>query len=131
MTTQIRANFLYADSDEDNGIMVGFADDQFDTKEHLLLQKSIVFDEKDKEMGFDKVYINYGDQKNATYGGILKFILKNGIARIYLESKAANELNTDEQIEIVFPKNDDKLISAKKHLAEIFKDDPGVFVSEV
>jgi hypothetical protein len=131
VTTQIKANFLYADCDEDNGIMVGFADDQFDTKEHLLLQKSLFFDEKDRERGFDKVYINYGDQINATYGGVLKFVLKNGTAQIYLDSKAANELNTDEQIEIIFPKNDDKLRDAKKYLAEIFKDEMGVFVSEI
>jgi hypothetical protein len=131
MTTKFNANFLYAQVDENNVIMVGFADDEFETQDYVLFQKSLVCNEQDKEMGFDKVHITYCNQTQSSYGDILKFVLKNGLIEINLDEKTASELRTDEQIEIVFPQNNIKIVDVKQYLAKMFADKDSVFVSKV
>lgn len=128
---KFNANFLYAQVDENDVIMVGFADDEFETQDYFLFQKSLVCNEQDKEMGFDKIHITYSNQTQSTYGNILKFVLKNGLVEITLDAKTASELRTDEQIEIVFPQNDIKLVDVKQYLAKMFADKDSVFVSKV
>jgi hypothetical protein len=77
MQKVLKANFLYGGVDEDsNVLMVGFADDEFDTKEYILLQKTLVPDQKDKELGLDKVH-EYNDQSRSTYAGILNIVMYN------------------------------------------------------
>jgi len=131
MTTKIESSFLYAQVDENDVIMVGFADDEFETSNYILLQKALVINEQDKKLGLDKVHITYSNQVNSTYGEILKVVLKNGLAEITFDSKTANELNIDEQLEIIFPPNNTKLAEVKHYLAQMFAGKDGVFNSEV
>jgi hypothetical protein len=78
MQKVLKANFLYGGVDEDSDVlMVGFADDEFDTKEYILLQKTLVPGQKDKELGLDKVHIEYNDQSRSTYAGILNIVMYN------------------------------------------------------
>ncbi len=130
MTTKFESSFLYAQVDENDVIMVGFADDEFETNDYVLFQKSSVSNEQDKKLGFDKVHITYCNQVHSTYGDILKFVLKNGLAEITFDSRTASELSIDEQLEIVFPPNDAKLAEVKHYLAQMFIDKDGVFKSE-
>lgn len=130
MTTKFKANFLYAQVDENDVIMVGFADDEFETKDYILFQKSLVSDEQDKKMGFDKVHITFCDQTQSVYGNILRFVLKKGLVEVNIDSKTANEISTDERIEIAFPANS-KLDDIKHYLTKMFVDKDNVFVSEV
>ncbi|HEX9062597.1 MAG TPA: Imm10 family immunity protein [Clostridia bacterium] len=126
MPTQLVSNFVFA-SIEDDIIMVGFADDEYNTEKHLLLQKSLEFDEQDKELGQDKVHITYIDELYSSYGGIIKLMLKNATAEIHLDKETAKKLRTEEQIEIKLPKSDydrDKLIY---HLKLMFKEYPNIF----
>ena len=127
MTTKIESSFLYAQVDENDVIMVGFADDEFETSNYILLQKALVINEQDKKLGLDKVHITYSNQVNSTYGEILKVVLKNGLAEITFDSKTANELNIDEQLEIIFPPNNTKLAEVKHYLAQMFAGKDGVY----
>jgi hypothetical protein len=126
MATKIKADFIYSQKDE-AVIMVGFADDQFDTEEYVLLQKSLCCDEQDKKLGLDKVHISYKDKSRSTYGGIEKFKLQDGIVEIVLNSEAAAELGVDQIIEIEFPNNDPKLNEIKDKLAELFNENFDVY----
>ena len=130
MTTKFKANFLYAQVDENDVIMVGFADAEFETKDYILFQKLLVCDEQDKERGFDKVHIIFCEQTQSVYGNILKFVLKKGLVKVTLDSKTAKAINTDERLEIVFPA-DAKLDDIKQYLIKMFVDKDNVFVSEV
>jgi len=112
--------------------MIGFADDEFDTKEHLLLQKSLEFDEQDKTLGQDKVHITYIDELYSAYGGVQKVILKSNSVEIQLSASTAKVLQTEEQIEILLAQQGTSNIEELKHYLQLmFKEEPNVFLSEI
>jgi len=90
MSTKLISNFVFAGI-EDDVIMVGFADDEFNTKEHLLLQKALEFDEQDIALGHDKVHITYIDELYSSYGGIIKFELINDVIEIQFDKDTAKK----------------------------------------
>lgn len=100
MATKLISNFVFAGI-EDDVIMVGFADDEFNTKEHLLLQKALEFDEQDIALGHDKVHITYIDELYSSYGGIIKFELANNVIKIQFDKDTAKKIHTEEQLEIL------------------------------
>jgi hypothetical protein len=120
MATKLISNFVFA-CIEDDVIMVGFADDEFNTKEHLLLQKALEFDEQDIALGHDKVHITYFDELYSSYGGIVKLELKNNIVEIQIDKDTAKKLNTEEQLEISLPEAYDRT-NLIYHLKLMFKD---------
>lgn len=129
MPTQLVSNFIFAGI-EDNVIMVGFADDEFNTEKHLLLQKSVEFDEQDKALGQDKVHITYIDELYSSYGGIIKFVLKDKTAEILLEKETAKKLKTEEQLEITLPKSGFDRGNLIYHLELMFKEYPNILSIE-
>lgn len=120
MATKLISNFVFAGI-EDNVIMVGFADDEFNTKEHILLQKALEFDEQDISLGHDKVHITYIDEIYSSYGGIIKFELVNNVIKIEFDKDTAKKLHTEEQLEIMLPESYDKA-NLIYHLELIFKE---------
>lgn len=130
MITKFKANFLYAQTENDV-LIVGFADDEFETNSYVLFQKMLVSSEEEKKCGFDKIHITYCDQMHSAYGEILKFVLKNSKVEITFDAKTAEALNINEQLEIVFLPNDKKMIEIKKSLTQLFINDENVFFSEV
>lgn len=130
MTTKLKANFLYAQIENDV-IMVGFADNEINTQEYVLLQKPLIYDEQDRKLGFDKIHITYNDQLRSVYGGILKCVLKNGVVNISLNASTADTLKTEDEIEITFSANVSNLANLKQHLQKLFSDESEIFVSEV
>jgi hypothetical protein len=131
MATKLTANFIFSGI-EDDVIMIGFADDEFDTKEHLLLQKSLEFDEQDKTLGQDKVHITYIDELYSAYGGVQKVILKSNSVEIQLSASTAKVLQTEEQIEILLAQQGTSNIEELKHYLQLmFKEEPNVFLSEI
>ncbi|WP_010243288.1 Imm10 family immunity protein [Acetivibrio cellulolyticus] len=129
MSTKVKANFVFAGV-EDDIILIGFADDEFDTKEHILLQKSLVYDEQDRELGHYKVHITYIDEIYSAYGGIQKVILKSNSVEIQVDADTAKELKTEERIE-VFLSNDCDIDNLKYHFNLMFKDECNIFLSEI
>lgn len=130
MTTKLNVNFLYTQI-ENNIITVGFADDEFNTQEYILLQKTIIYDDQDKKLGFNRIHITCNDQSRSAYGGILKFIFNNGKINILLDPNTADVLKTEDQIEIVFPTNTFDLAKLRQYLQELFSEESEVLVSEV
>jgi len=120
MSTKLISNFVFAGI-EDDVIMVGFADDEFNTKEHLLLQKALEFDEQDIALGHDKVHITYIDELYSSYGGIIKFELINDVIEIQFDKDTAKKLHTEEQLKVMLPQGYDKA-NLIYHLELMFKD---------
>lgn len=89
-------NFIYAQADDENDVlMIGFADDQFEPQEYILLQKTMHPDEQDLALGFDKIHITYNDESQSQYGGIEKVLLKAGSIEIYLDEEAVEALDCE------------------------------------
>lgn len=66
--------------------MVTIADNEYDVKNYIILQKALHFDEQDRKLGMDTYYFEYNDQSYSGYGickevnlsnSLLKFILTN------------------------------------------------------
>lgn len=129
MATQLVSNFIFAGI-EDTIIMVGFADDEYNTEKHLLLQKSLEFDEQDKELGKDKVHLTYIDELYSAYGGILKFELKDITVEILLDERTAKKLKIEERLEIILPKSGYDRENLIYHLKLMFKDSPNTLTIE-
>lgn len=129
MATQLVSNFIFAGI-EDTIIMVGFADDEYNTEKHLLLQKSLEFDEQDKELGQDKVHLTYIDELYSAYGGILKFKLKDITVEILLDERTAKKLKIEERLEIILPKSGYDRENLIYHLKLMFKDSPNTLTIE-
>jgi len=130
METKFHAKFLYTQNNHDV-IMVGFADDEFETKDYILLQKSGVDSDQDQKLGLDKVCLVYRDQSCSTYGGIQKFILQKNCATILLNQDTANILGTKEKIEIEFSSRNPELFEINQCLELLFKKERGVFESDI
>ena len=122
---------LIEGEDSDSYISIAFADDEFDTEEYIILQKAIFCTEEDKELGMDKVYIEYKDQLYSNYGGILKVILKNGLIEIYVDCNTAKVLGTNEQITVTFDQDVSCINDLKMYLQKMFVDELGVFICEI
>ncbi|EGK14144.1 hypothetical protein HMPREF9374_0403 [Desmospora sp. 8437] len=127
MATILKCNFLYAQK-ENNVVIVGFADDEFNSKEYVLLQKSLVSEEQDR---LDQVHITFNDPSRSAYGEIVKFVLKNDSVIIWIDSDTADMLETDEKIKIVFPVKKHDLGKVENYLRQIFSDQNETFVSEI
>jgi hypothetical protein len=99
MSTRFKAEFVYTQN-VDELIVVGFADKQFETKEYVLLQRSLFATEQDKQFGFDNVHITFFDQARFRYRGIQLINLNKDSLEIHLKEDMAIELNTKSSIKI-------------------------------
>lgn len=126
MSTKLVAKFLYAGTD-DNVLMVGFADDEYDPQESILFTWSPEVDEQDLRLGHDQVYISTGDQSKGTYGGVTRVVLRNGSATLVLTPKTAQRLKTEPCIEVEFPRDSDYLHTAREYLQQMFGSGRGAF----
>jgi hypothetical protein len=99
-------------------VMIGFADDEHEPSQFVLLQKAKEYDEQDKRLGMDKIHIQVEDESRALYGGI-RLISKEGEhLLIELEDAAASALQVNGHIEINLDPHHPQLATA---LAELEK----------
>lgn len=134
MITRVKAQFVYTSVDGDDGdayVSVGFADDEFDTKEYLSLQKALSSNEQDKESVMNGVYIEYSNQINSAYGGILRVMVQNGIIQFFLDNSTAEKLGTEKQIEVIFPRDIDNLHELVYSLQQMFDGKSVVFEYDI
>jgi hypothetical protein len=80
--------------------LLGFADDNDEISEYLAFQMQEGYDEQDKRLGMDQIYLEVGDQSRSTYGGITAIVIAGGLISIQLEDAAAQKLRVDSVIEI-------------------------------
>ncbi len=130
MATLLNANFLYGQIDRDTDvIMVGFADDEFDTQKYLLLQKSLLpCSDEDIELGFDKVHVTFCNELQSAYCDIERVILENGYFMITVTNESAIELGTENEIVVNFPKGSEKIAEIKVLLQEMFSQDDNITI---
>jgi hypothetical protein len=128
MRTTLNANFLYSQVNNDIDVLIiGFADDEFDTEEYVLLQRSLNPTNEDKELGYDKVHITYNDESQSLYGGIKKFFLKRNLIEITLEQEVSEILNCHNVIEITFCIGKDEVIDIHNYLIKMFSNENSIY----
>jgi hypothetical protein len=128
MKTTLHANFLYAQIDPElDVIMVGFADDEYDTQEYVLLQRTLNPTDEDIEAGFDKIHITYNDEGRALYGGINKLRFTRNCIEITLVKEATEILNSQPVIEITFEQDKVDINEFQNHLLQLFSNEQGVY----
>lgn len=127
MGTRLNAGFVLAQVEDDN-VLVGFADAEYETREHLLLQRDLAPTAQDLALGHDRVHITYGDQIQSAYGVIQVFSLTDGEATVVLDTKTAEAVGTDEVIKIEFPPGAVEMARLKQCLELLFEGQPGTLV---
>jgi len=115
MSILLKASFVYFGM-EDETIIIGFADDEFDTKDYVLLQKSLFID--DIPM-LNKVHITLNSENRAAYGGIVKIILSKKLITIILLKETASSLGVADSIDIEYAIEEKEFDSLISHLHKL------------
>jgi len=115
MSILLKASFVYFGM-EDETIIIGFADDEFDTKDYVLLQKSLFID--DIPM-LNKVHITLNSENRAAYGGIVKIILSKKLITIILSKETASSLGVADSIDIEYAIEEKEFDSLISHLHKL------------
>lgn len=63
------ARFLFTESDSSIA-KAGLADDQFDTQQYILFQRSLIPSEQDRLLGHDQPHVEVSDQSVSAYGAV-------------------------------------------------------------
>lgn len=87
----------------DNGVaLLGFADDEFDTTQYLLLQRTLEPDQQDRDLGLDRLHIELNDQARSDYGTVEDARLRRQGVTFRLDRTTAATVSNGESIEIAF-----------------------------
>lgn len=118
MTCKFTASHIFEQGD---GYMVilGFADDEFEPSQFVIIKKAHEYDEQDIKLGMDKLHIQVEDQSRAHYGGITAFDVTNNNLLVQLDDLAKSSLKLDADIEIMFDQNHPNLKDTLSKLEEI------------
>lgn len=81
--------FIYSNIDNDI-IMVGFADQEYDTKKYILLQKKLQPSKKDIEAKMNGIHFEYCDQIHSGYDCIDEIHVSLNAIVFYLSTEFAN-----------------------------------------
>ena len=120
MAYQLEADHVYSFDDEDM-VMVGFADDRVNPSRYVILQKSKTCAEQDRQLGLDQIHIEVEDQSRSTYGGIKSINLEDDQLIIAITQEARMALNIDGDIEIKVNPSDSTITKTLALLETIAK----------
>lgn len=98
MTTLLKASFVYYGI-EDETLLIGFADNEFETKEYVLFQKSLCIEDIPI---LNKVHITLNSQDKSEYGGIVRIIISRKLMSIFLSEETARSLGVNDLIDIEY-----------------------------
>lgn len=87
---------------QDDVAMLGFADDEFNTTQYVLLQRGLKPSQQDRDCGFDTAHIEVNSQLHSGYGGVVEARLQENRLLLTLDPQAAADMSVDEAIEITF-----------------------------
>ena len=101
MTPKFHAGFV---SIEDKGeyLLIGLVDEEFAVGDYLMLQRAYEFDEQDRRLGMDKVYIERNDQGYSCYGGIESFELSPRSVRVRFDQHGSERMGGTSEMEVSF-----------------------------
>lgn len=128
--TTFEAKFVYAHC-QDDAVTVGFADDEIEVEEYILLQQSLSPTEQDKALGLDRVHISRNDQLYSAYGGIQHCTLYETRIELFLDDDTAKALGVANKLEIGFSITRSLLNDVERCLTELFQGSSTVFVSTI
>lgn len=118
MSYEFRAAHIFAE-DNENEIIVGFANDEFEPSKYLILERAHQFDEQDEELKMDRVYIQVEDQSRSNYGGITAIAQQDNLLVFELDEKAERNLQVDGKIKITLDEENSKIRAVLALLAVI------------
>lgn len=98
MTTLLKASFVYYGI-EDETLLIGFADNEFETKEYVLFQKPLCMEDIPI---LNKVHITVNSQDRSEYGGIVRIIISRKLMSIFLSEETARSLGVNDLIDIEY-----------------------------
>jgi hypothetical protein len=98
-TTELNAGYVYTQNDGEVAI-VGFADQQHETKAYVLLQRTLHPSSDDIRRGWDDVHITVDDQARSAYGGVKRITLLEKRVLIEVGPITAKHLGTAETISV-------------------------------
>jgi hypothetical protein len=106
-------------TDVDDFWLVGFADEEFDTKQYLMLQRSHEDDAQDIALGMNTYHVERNDQGYSGYGGIERFDLYPDRVLVRFNDIGARNLET-RVMEISFKKDGRRFGKLQRRLKNIF-----------
>lgn len=98
MSILLKASFVYFGI-EDETLLIGFADNEFGTKEYVLFQKSLCIEDIPI---LNKVHITLNSQDRSEYGGIVRIIISRKLMSIFLSEETARSLGVNDSIDIEY-----------------------------
>ena len=91
------AHFVYVS--EDNGtLLVGVADQQFDTRDCILFSRDREPTDQDRALGLDQIHVEYRDQAHSGYGGIEQVVLSSHTLLVMLTEQGAAQFGAPRRI---------------------------------
>lgn len=100
--------------------LVGFADEQFGTKQYLMLQRSFADDEQDVRLGMNTYHVERDDQGWGCYGGIERFELYRESIQVVFDKTGKKCLGKLEGLEISFAVSGREFQKLKHRLKKVF-----------
>ena len=94
---KMQANYITYQS-SDSIVMLGFADEEFDASQYVILQKEVMPSRQDRDLGMDRPYIEINSQACSGYGIVRTAQLKVSQLVIMLDVQSASRLSVDESI---------------------------------
>ena len=101
MTMTLNAGFVYGSEDED-AVIVGFADQEYYTHKYVLLQRSRQVSAEEETLGQGEVHIAINDERCSAYGAVERIVLSESQVTIRLNVGVAASIGVDDQIAICF-----------------------------
>ncbi|WP_054402446.1 Imm10 family immunity protein [Paenibacillus solani] len=115
MSILLKTSFVYFGV-EDETLLIGFADEEFETHEYVLFQKSLY--NEDIPM-LNKVHITLNSENRSEYGGILRITLSQKLISIYLSEETARSLGVDDSINIEYDIDEERYNALISHFNKL------------
>ena len=102
----------------DGVVMVGFADDEFNTNEYVLLQRTLQPDEQDRSLGLDGVHLQVDSPDQSGYDCIKRIRVTRSEIQIELKPEAQSAFPCRD-VQITFNMDDEHYSRMLAHLKEV------------
>lgn len=113
--------------DQEEGWLIGFADDRLKPEHYLMIQRAYEFDAQDIQFGMATYHLERDDQAWAGYGGVASFELHRDRAIIRLNAEGALQLDIL-GLDISFQIDDESFVRLREQLQRIFSGDAGLLL---
>jgi hypothetical protein len=101
-------------------VLVGFADRQFDTTCYLMFQRAHEFGEQDHRTGMAAVYVERDDQRWSGYGGMQRCELLRDRIRLHFDESGAAKMEGIRTMEVSFEITPHQMEGLREGLRQCF-----------